>query len=267
MAYSKLCMLTTAIALLAFLTIERDQVASVETFINPSQNLNDLSEELLTRIKNKQQTNQLRTKLYTIPLETLQNSLKTDDQKLAFWINIYNAYIQIKLTEQPSLYKDRDAFFKKDQIPIAGRLVSFDKIEHGIIRKSQWKLGLGLVGKWFPDKFERELRVEENDYRIHFALNCGAQDCPPVAIYKPEKLDKQLEKSTKNYLQKTSTFNPTTGEAKITSLFSWFRGDFGLESGIEEILKKYGIIPTTENISLTYKDYDWTLDLNNWSEL
>lgn len=240
---------------------------SVERIASPEQDLNEMSEELLLHIKNEGSTTELRAKLYNFPIATLQNALKNDRQKLAFWINIYNAYIQIKLSENPSLYEDRDTFFKKEQVPIAGRLISFDKIEHGIIRKSQWKLGLGLISKWFPDEFERKLRVDQSDYRIHFALNCGAKDCPPVAIYEPYRLDEQLRKATERYLRKTSTYDPATGEVTVTSLFSWFRGDFGLESGIKKILKKYGIIPTTENISLSYTSYDWTLDLDNWREL
>lgn len=234
---------------------------------SPEQDLNEMSEELLLHIKNEKSTTELRAKLYNFPFASLQNALKSDRQKLAFWINIYNAYIQIILSENPALYEDRDTFFKKEQVPIAGRLISFDKIEHGIIRKSQWKLGLGLIGKWFPDEFERELRVEKSDNRIHFALNCGAKDCPPVAIFEPDRLDEQLRKATERYLRKTSTYDPVTREVTITSLFSWFRGDFGLESGIKNILKKYGIIPSTENISLSYKPYDWTLDLDNWKDL
>ncbi|NNE75692.1 MAG: DUF547 domain-containing protein, partial [Pricia sp.] len=103
--------------------------------------LNALSTEFLTLIKNGESTNDVRAELYNTTLEELEEGLPKDSEKLAFWINIYNAYIQVKLSENPDLYNDRGDFFKKDQIPIAGRLISFAKIEHGIIRKSQWELG------------------------------------------------------------------------------------------------------------------------------
>ena len=230
-------------------------------------NFNDLSEEFLTQIKAGKNTKTIQDKFSNTTLTLLESNLKTDEDKLAFWINIYNGYIQVLLTENPELYDDRGTFFKKEQIPIAGRLLSFDKIEHGIIRKSQWKLGLGLIRKWFPNKFERQLRVDERDYRIHFAINCGAKDCPPVAIYNPKDLDNQLEKSTKMYLQKTSEYDSETQTATVTSLFNWFRGDFGCKSGVKNILKTHGIIETTKNIDITYKSYDWTLDLDNWISL
>ena len=229
--------------------------------------LNLLSENFLTRVRNNQDTNELRAQLYSTTLEELEVGLDTDEKKLAFWINVYNAYIQVVLSENPDKYNDRGTFFSSEQLPIAGRLISFEKIEHGIIRKSQWKLGLGMIRKWFPNKFERKLRVDNREYRVHFALNCGAKDCPPVAIYNADTLNEQLNKGTAAYLSKTSTYNKETGEVYVTSLFSWFRGDFGCKSGVKDILKEFDIIPTTKNIDLNYKSYDWTLDLDNWIDL
>ncbi|NNE78221.1 MAG: DUF547 domain-containing protein, partial [Pricia sp.] len=127
--------------------------------------------------------------------------------------------------------------------------------------------GLGFIRKWFPNKFERKLRVDDRDYRIHFALNCGAKDCPPVAIYEADRLDEQLNMGTKKYLERTSEYRANANEVAVTSLFSWFRGDFGCKSGIKDILKEFEIIPTTKKIDLEYKNYDWTLDLDNWTEL
>lgn len=230
-------------------------------------NFNALSEEFLKNIIDEQSTNEIRAQLYNTTLEELENGLKTDTEKLAFWTNIYNGYIQVILAENPDLYNERQAFFKKEQIPIAGRLISFAKIEHGIIRKSQWELGGGLIRKWFPNKFERKLRVDDRNYHIHFALNCGAKDCPPVAIYEPDRLEEQFDEGTKTYLKRVSEYDSTTKEVKTTPLFSWFRGDFGCKSGVKDILKEYDIIPTTKKIDVTYKDYDWTLDLDNFTEL
>lgn len=228
---------------------------------------NQLSERFLGNIRTNDDTNDIRAQLYSTTLEVLEESLVTDEQKLAFWVNIYNAYIQVILSEKPDLYKDKRAFFKSEQIPIAGRLVSFEKIEHGIIRKSQWPLGLGLVRKWFPNKFERKLRVRERDYRIHFALNCGAKDCPPVAVYYAERLDEQFDTGTESYLKRTSDYDSNKKEVAVTSLFNWFRGDFGCKKGVKKILKEFEIIPTTKQIDITYKNYDWTLDLDNWIAL
>ena len=255
-----------SIALILYVFFNMSCMEAQKTAVSTT-NFNELSEQFLKNVIDGKSSNDIRAQLYNTTLQALEAGLKTDNQKLAFWINIYNAYIQVILTENPDLYNDRREFFKKEQIPIAGRLISFGKIEHGIIRKSQWELGGGLIRKWFPNKFERKLRVDERDYHIHFALNCGAKDCPPVAIYEADRLNDQFEKGTKAYLARVSEYSPETKEVKTTPLFSWFRGDFGCKSGVKDILKEYGIVPTTKKIDVNYKGYDWTLDLDNFTEL
>lgn len=239
-----------------------------ETGASPTTtNLNSLSESLLHYIKDGRDTRSIQEQLAQISVETLEKGLKTDTQKKAFWINIYNAYIQILLTDHPELYKNRNSFFKTAQIPIAGRKLSFAFIEHGIIRKSQWELGGGYVHKWFTSDFERKLRVSELDYRIHFALNCGAKDCPPVAVYTPGHLEEQLHTGTQRFLGKTTKLKTATKTAKVTSLFSWFRGDFGGKKGTLNILEDFHILEPGTAEKLHFKNYDWTLSLNNFIDL
>ncbi len=236
--------------------------------INKNQpDYNEISETFLERIKANENTKDIQKLLANTSISELDDALDTDAKRLAFWVNIYNAYIQVLLKEQPELYDDRGSFFKEEQITIAGETVSFAKIEHGIIRKSQWEYGLGMIRKWFPNKFERKLRVNTRDYRVHFALNCGAKDCPPVAIYDWKRLDEQFEKGTSTYLGHTTVYSKEKKEVAVTALFSWFRGDFDGKSGVKKILKKQGLIPTTKDIDITYKNYDWTLDLDNFISL
>ncbi|MDB4292227.1 DUF547 domain-containing protein [Maribacter sp.] len=248
------------IFLTTFFSVAQETTLEINDF-------NALSVAFLQRARQQQDTKSIREQLSKTTLKALEHGLKTDHQKLAFWVNIYNGYIQVILSKNPELYEDRQDFFGRKQIPIAGEMVSFAKIEHGIIRKSQWPLGLGFVRKWFPNKFERKLRVDTRDYRVHFALNCGAKDCPPVAIYTADQVDEQFSKGTAMYLKRTSTYKKEQNEVAVTSLFSWFRGDFGSKSGVKNILKEQGIIPGTKGIDISYKNYDWTLDLDNWIDL
>ncbi|SIR41536.1 DUF547 domain-containing protein [Maribacter ulvicola] len=259
----KISFLVTMLAILFM--AKTDVQAQIET--HSDINFNELSETFLQRIIDQKDTQDLQDILANTSIEELDNALDTNDKRLAFWLNIYNGYIQVILQNNPELYDDRGNFFKMDQIKIAGEMVSFAKIEHGIIRKSQWEYGLGYIRKWFPNKFERKLRVNKPVFNVHFALNCGAKDCPPVAIYEWERLQEQLEKGTKRLLEKTSAYNSETNVVKVTSLFSWFRGDFGGKSGIKKILKKNEIIPSTKGVDIEYTNYDWTLYLDNFIEL
>jgi hypothetical protein len=196
----------------------------------------------------------------------LASQIATDDQKKTFWINIYNGYIQVILSENPEKYNDRSRFFKEKQINIGGTLVSFADIEHGVLRGSQHEYFLGYWKKWFPSAFEKKFRVSTLDYRIHFALNCGALSCPPVAVYDIERINEQLSRGTADYLKKHTTYDPEIRTAHTTSLFGWFRGDFGGLDGVKTILFDLGLIPD-KDVRIKTSPYDWTLALNRFIDL
>ena len=198
-------------------------------------------------------------------LNSLVKELKTDTKKMTFWINIYNAFIQIALSQNPEEYNNKTAFFKKPRIKIAGQILSFDDIEHGILRKSKIKISLGYLRKWFRPKWEQKLRVKNLDWRIHFALNCGAKSCPPVAIYSKENLNRELEYMTKTYLKENTDYNVETNTANTVKLFFWFNADFGGNSGIKKILLDYGATPKKVK-KIIIKAYDWTLYLKNYKK-
>lgn len=226
----------------------------------------ELSRDLLCFIKEGKSYQKEVDLLAKSSLKELTKQLKTDKQKMAFWLNIYNSFIQISLSKNPKLYKNKTEFFGEKRVKIAGELLSFDDIEHGILRKSKIKISLGYLQKWFLAEWERALRVETVDWRIHFALNCGAKSCPPVAIYEVDKLDKQLNFMTKTYLEEQTSYNSQQKKANTVALFSWFRGDFGGITGIKKILFDYKITPEKPE-SLNFKTYDWTLLLGNYRNI
>ncbi len=225
-----------------------------------------LSKELLVGVKSQKDVSTILTALNEIQKEKLAEELSQDEHKKAFWINIYNAHIQIFLKENPDVYEKRSHFFSKKQIQIAGLALSFDDIEHGFIRGSKFKLALGLIKNPFASKIEKLFRVEKTDGRIHFALNCGAVSCPDIAIYDASDFDNQIDQVAQSFLKKSSKYDAENDKIEITSLFSWFRGDFGGRSRIKEMLKRFEIIPKDSNPSISYASYDWTLSLDNYYE-
>lgn len=197
--------------------------------------------------------------------QTLLSYLNSDKTNKAFWINLYNGYTQVALKGNPDKYKNRNTFFRSKNIDVAGKKFSMDRIEHGILRHSKVKWSLGYFNKLFPSKTEKHLRADKLDYRIHFALNCGAKSCPPIAFYTPETLDTQLELATNAYLTGEADYDSTNNIIKLPKLMSWFRADFGGKKGMINILKKHNIIPAEAYPKINFKKYDWTLYLNNYS--
>ncbi|WKV12298.1 DUF547 domain-containing protein [Marivirga harenae] len=226
-----------------------------------------LSMKLITAVKSENDYKNYVNEYKALPLNKLAESLDTDNKTKAFWINTYNAFVQILLTEDPALFDDRGAFFKADQINVGGELLSLDFIEHGIIRGSKVKLSMGFMKDPFASKLEKQFRVNETDGRIHFALNCGATSCPYVAVYSAYELDKELDQITRQFLKRTTKYDQIEDEVYVTTLFSWFKGDFSDKGGVIGFLRKYDCIPEDADPDVNYKDYDWTLDLGNFTEL
>lgn len=230
---------------------------------------NALSEEILRTLKHGQDATPMVDQLATYAPRDLAAALDTRNKKLAFWVNTYNGMVQYLLTRNPELFDDRDSFFGTKSFTVAGQTMSPNEMEHAIIRGGENRLGLGYIPQLFPNKFERTFRIEGGDSRVHFALNCGAADCPPVAIYAPETFDEQVETRIRSYLNKHSEIKEEGGEQVIytSPLFSWFRGDFSDHGGIDGFLVEYGILPPkNKDMKRKYTNYDWTLKTGIWAE-
>ncbi|MCI5056980.1 MAG: DUF547 domain-containing protein [Flavobacteriales bacterium] len=198
--------------------------------------------------------------------DVLAEGLDNDIKRKSFWINIYNANIQSQLQVNPEKYNDRNAFFSTPSVAVAGNLLSFDQIEHDILRRGAPKWSMGYIRNPLPFGVIKKWRVDVVDERIHFALNCGAIDCPPVVAYTEQDFEEQIEQNTSSYLKVVTTFDENSTTATTTPLMSWFRGDFGGKSGIKSFLYERKIVPFWGSaLNLDFKEYDWTLDLENYS--
>ena len=227
----------------------------------------DYAIELVRTAQEKQSATAIFEQLANASLKELKSELNTDNQKFAFWLNLYNGAVQHLLAADPTLFDDRGKFFSTPRIKVAGVMMSLDDIEHGMIRKSKVKLSLGLLGKLFVSGFEKSLRINNISPKIHFALNCGAKSCPAVAIYDPQRVQEQLDIAAKQYLSETTTYLADENQVQVTALISWFRGDFDGLKGAKAMLKSYNLIPKDSDPNVTFKDYDWTLDLGNFKTL
>ncbi len=264
--FLKIGILTPCLFVLFSFSCSNQQIATAKTESSSNNKYVMLSTEMIDAVRDGKELGTLKAQYEKLNPDSLTKYLSTDNEKKAFWINTYNAYIQILLTENPEYFDDRGDFFSKPKIIIAQRKLSFDDIEHGIIRGSKIKLSLGLLKNPFVNEFEKKLRTDKEDGRVHFALNCGAKSCPLVATYDAKNFDTKIDQVAKSFLTKMSTYNKEENTVLTTPLFSWFRGDFGGKNGILKLLKQYEVIPDDSDPEIKYDDYDWTLSLGNYYE-
>jgi len=232
------------------------------TFMKSGINLEllSLSEMLLKEIRYAAPSSDTEKMLSNLDMHSLIEGLGDDDAKKTFWINIYNAWYQLLAIREKL---NRPEIFTKKVIPIAGRNFSLDDIEHGILRRYRWKYSMGYFPSFFPGKLIKQLAVSTIDYRIHFALNCGAKSCPPILFYSYDNIQEQLNMATRSFLLSETEIDESKKEVRVSKIKDWFRGDFGGKKGIRKMISDVFKKDLT-GYNLAFKSYDWENKLGNF---
>ncbi|MDZ4809022.1 MAG: DUF547 domain-containing protein [Bacteroidota bacterium] len=214
-----------------------------------------ISQNLLYAVKETDNFNAWTDTLEHISMKSLKKHLNTDNSKKVFWINVYNAYMQILLSKDTSTYQNKEAFFKAKKILISGELFSLDNIEHDFLSKKNINI-----------EFGNQFQLTTTDPRIHFALNCGAASCPLIRFYELENIEAQLNLATQVYLESDVIYDTLTNTVSVPAFMNWFEDDFNGEEGILIFLKYFEIIPKNAHPKIQFKEYDWTMLRDKYAE-
>jgi hypothetical protein len=187
--------------------------------------------------------------LKTISANAPDRKTWSKNEQLAYWINAYNAFTVSLIVQNYPVKSIKDLgpalkiplikdvwhykFFK-----IGGQESSLDEIEHSILRK------------------------EFEEPRIHFAINCASVSCPPLLneAFMASNIESQLVKVAKTFVNDKSRNKITANSVEISSIFSWFRGDFTENGSIVDFLNKYSSIKIDAKAKVSYLDYNWNLN-------
>jgi len=180
-------------------------------------------------------------------------------ERLAFWINVYNAYT----IEQVNAHGERDSIrninkglgplpgkgpWSEKMVRAAGRTLTLDEVEHDVVRK----------------------RFDEP--RIHFALVCAALGCPPLRAeaYTGSRLEEQLEDQAREFLGRSPEKNRVDVAERtvwVSPILVWYREDFGgTDEAIGRFLARYWPegaerqLLRSGRFRLRETRYDWTLN-------
>jgi hypothetical protein len=219
-----------------------------------------IDQDLLNAARRGVECSDVLEQLATMGLRELQEALRDEDHRRAFWINVYNAFAILLLRERPVDLRDpatRLAHFGRTHFRVAGEQVSLNTIEHGLLRAGRVWWSFGYLRDPLPSAFAKALRVPL-DPRIHFALNCGAVSCPPIAHYSGAQLHEQLELATAGFLEQSTRYDGPSNTVEVSALFNWYRADFGGRAGTIALLERHGMVPATMQPRIRFAPYDWT---------
>ncbi len=165
---------------------------------------------------------------------------QTKKEKLAYWINTYNALIIKLMIDNPdknilNISFGHTIWFTK--FKVGSEMISLYKIEHEILRKM--------------------------DPRIHFAISCGSTSCPPLGkrIFLGNTIDYQLDEKTINFINdsKNVYVDHDNKIIYLSKIFKWYKKDFGnVRKFIIKYLKESLNYSSIKNYKIKYNKYDWS---------
>lgn len=187
-------------------------------------------------------------------VEPAQYATWSREQRLAFWIDAYNAYMVVQILDHYPLASVREigllpfAAFKDDFIPmqrLRGAKLSLDDIEHRILRK------------------------EIGEPLIHFGIVCASKSCPALAseAFRADAVTSQLESAARRFLADPAR-NRLDADGKtvrLSSIFQWFREDFEKSGTLARFVARYAPEPMAQalarpDVKIEFLDYDWSLN-------
>ncbi|MEM6347305.1 MAG: DUF547 domain-containing protein [Bacteroidota bacterium] len=170
----------------------------------------------------------------------------SEAEKIAYWINAYNAFTVKVIADNYPLESIRDlhtipgikTIWHKEFFKIGGQPASLNQIEHEILRK------------------------EFVEPRIHVAINCASMSCPVLLneAYTADKLDTQLTAQMEAFLRQPIRNKITKDAVQLSKIFKWFAGDFTRNGSIIDFLNQYAPVQINPEAEVDYLDYDWSLN-------
>jgi hypothetical protein len=230
----------------------------------PGSHVVALAQAFLTELREGRGGEGPKAALAALHMEELKEGLKDDAHRKAFWINCYNAFNLHRMLQRPvqTLNERRKHFWGKDHT-VAGCQWSLNAIEHGLLRRSKFWWARGWLRNPFPGSLERQLRLEKDDPRIHFALNCGANGCPAIRFYSVEGIENELNLATHAFFETEVHIAADGRSIEASSIFKMYLGDFGGLQGLKKWLMKYR--PDLDSsLPIHFSPYDWTPNLHKF---
>ncbi len=204
-------------------------------------------------------------------------SLTTQEERKAFWINLYNALvIHAVIAYRPARsIRAVRAVFDRAAYVVDGLRFSANDIEHGILRANAGH-PVFFREQFAPDDPRRPFVLESLDARLHFALNCAARSCPPIRFYDAKLLNAQLDVAARSFVNGGGVvIEKATRTIYLSRIFSWYARDFGsalfgyrraaqlvlyAAQYLDDAELRQYTADRADNMRVRFLQYDWTLN-------
>jgi hypothetical protein len=191
-----------------------------------------------------------RLQTYLAQLDRIDpNALATRNERLAFWINAYNAFAMKGIVDHdsPASRVGRYRYFIGREYRVGGATINLYDLERQV------------------------LIAQFREPLIHFAIVCASMSCPKLQpwAYEPTQLERQLNRAAREFINDPTRnrFDRKQRIASVSKIFDWFEEDFVAAAGsILAYVARYVDDPALAKelaqpgYRVEFLDYDWSLN-------
>ena len=175
------------------------------------------------------------------------------DEQIAFWCNVYNAFMIDLVVKNYPVKTVRD---------IKGTDKVANLAKFGVFKD---KLRYTLNGKTYTlyDVENEILRKQYTEPRIHFAIVCASYSCPRLLneAYEGKTLDEQLSLQAKNFLADGRKNKLSAANGELSKIFDWYKDDFiKTDKSVVNFINKYSNTKLNDKTKIKFIDYNWSLN-------
>ena len=175
------------------------------------------------------------------------------NEQFAYWVNLYNALTVKTVLDHFPVRSILDITlstallaigpWSTKVVTVEGERLSLDDIEHRVLRPI-WR-----------------------DPRIHYVVNCASLGCPnlPPRPLTAGNREVELDAAARAYVNHPRGARADGGRLKVSSLYLWYREDFGDDdAGVIAHLRRYADPTLAAELDRTARvadgGYDWSLN-------
>ncbi len=189
----------------------------------------------------------------------------SDADKIAFWINAYNALTLRAIVYNPmeSIAEPNLSYPRRSIRQIPG-VWDFARVN---------VMGESITLGYIETKY---LRRDFHEPRFHMALVCAAMSCPKLRNepYEGAKLKAQLDDQMRTFLSDPRHFriDRSKGTVRVSEIFRWYAPDFAPVNTPKADLERKALVTATapylgdsdraflKTARIAYAAYDWNLN-------
>ncbi|KAJ4885754.1 glutaredoxin-related [Raphanus sativus] len=196
------------------------------------------------------------------------------DEKLAFFLNLYNAMVihaLIRIGRSDGMIARR-SFFADFQYVVGGYSYSLNSIRNNILRGAH-RQSYPFIKPFMRGSTHHELSHQKLNPLVHFGLCDGTKSNPVVRFFTPQGVEAELKRAAREFFQNGGIKVVLDKRVvHLSRIIKWYKEDFSEGKKLLKWIMSYvdankaGLLTHLLGedgggyVHIVYQDYDWSIN-------